>query len=90
MNHATDARRAIKRTPAAAPIPILAAAPGLSVDELVVGAGLVEEAGVVEVVETVDEIEVVEGVAVYHLLVLAGWHGRMGRQGFHSTLTGVT
>jgi hypothetical protein len=79
MNHA---RRAIKRTPA--PIPIPAAAFGLSVDELVVEArlelgveaGLVEleeEDGVVElVVETVDGIEVVEGVAVYHVLVLAG------------------
>jgi hypothetical protein len=70
MNHA---RRAIKRTPATAPIPTPAAAPRLSVDELFVEAGLVEvEDGVFEVVETVDEIKVVEGVAVYHLLVLAG------------------
>jgi hypothetical protein len=68
MNHA---RRAItgKRTPAAAPIPIPAAAPGLGVDELLVKAGLIEvEDGIVEVVETVEGIE---GVAVYHLLVLA-------------------
>jgi hypothetical protein len=64
MNHA---RRAIKRTPAAAPIPIPAAVPGLSVDKLFVEAGLVEEDGVVEIVT----VEGVEGVTVYHLLVLA-------------------